>query len=122
MSGGVKSPGYLRRHWRSRAMQPVIYLPDGTPTQEEFDRDSATRPVIVGTLLWAAYPKGEGQREYVLDCRHGTTSLLLNRDSAEDDPFVLAQLVEKHQHGCNQDPKGTEWCACEPRRSTRVAN
>lgn len=119
MSGGIKSASYLRRNWKSRAMQPTIYLPDGTPAQEEFDRDAATKPVICGTLLWAAYPKGPGQREYLLDCRHGTTRLLLDRDGAEDDPFVLAQLVDRHQHGCNEDPTATEWCGCEPRAQTR---
>lgn len=110
--------GMLRRNWKSRAMQPTLYTPDGIPFQEEFDRDAATIPVIVGTLLWAAYPKTNG-REYLLDCRHGTTTLLLDRDSDDDDPMVLSRLVDKHHIAMNLDPKLVEFCCCEPRSPTR---
>ena len=109
----VKS--YLRRNWKSRAMQPVIYLPDGTPTQEEFDRDAATRPVIVGTLHWTVLHRpGSGRRYYFMFCDHGQTERLAEREGPGDDPFILAAMVAAHQNYCNLNTASSTYCGCEP--------
>ena len=71
------------------------------------------------TAIGAVPVSGPGRlRRYIIDCRHGTTDLMLSGRGPTADVEVFARLLGQHRHAIAQTEKVE--CACEPSPAQRV--
>lgn len=107
---GVHSKRYLREHWRTRARQPK-------PTIDPETGLIDLRPTVADIVLWAAYPVGANVREFMVDCKHGTSRRRLLRADPRDnsgDGEIHSQMMTDHRRNIRLDPETMELCGCEP--------